>query len=499
MSFDTEQSSINRQKAIAQALRDSGNFTPAEINRTASGGLVVPITPFQTVAKLLQTGLGAYKTSSADDAQDALNKQKDAAQQSQIGGLMDAITGPSQMGTPTDPNAPPIGATTNFDTGSGSAVPQQPSQAGASPVEQNQKRAALASILKGANPDDVISSLQGPAISQFMPKPNYTLKADELRYDGSNNKPIATGVPKEYKPEADDRSLVNIVDAKAPGGYRSIKRMDFKDGDQLWNKPNEAQLAAGNTGDMDVAVQYAITHDNQAPNWVGRSPARQAAFQAALGKYYKDTNNDAGSAQVASMQNKADQSSLTNIQKLSDNTKQARDTLEKNLTSLQTAYTQTGNAGTEWGNKVYRAWQTGTGDASLKAPLAYLQAVQKEYAKLQMNSFGNAMTSDAANDDARKVINDNFTRGGMSAVMDAMRGEAANRTGALEDTRQGILSRITERNTHGGKKPAGATTTPDADVLPPQAVSQLKEGFQTKFGNGQVWTLQNGKPVKVSP
>ncbi len=37
-------------------------------------------------------------------------------------------------------------------------------------------------------------------------------------------------------------------------------------------------------------------------------------------------------------------------------------------------------------------------------------------------------------------------------------------------------------------------TTP----LPAQAVSQLKEGMQTTFKNGQVWTLKGGKPVKVN-
>jgi hypothetical protein len=41
--------------------------------------------------------------------------------------------------------------------------------------------------------------------------------------------------------------------------------------------------------------------------------------------------------------------------------------------------------------------------------------------------------------------------------------------------------------------PAGGAVT----ILPPQALSQLKEGFHTTFGNGQVWTLQNGKPIKV--
>lgn len=35
--------------------------------------------------------------------------------------------------------------------------------------------------------------------------------------------------------------------------------------------------------------------------------------------------------------------------------------------------------------------------------------------------------------------------------------------------------------------------------LPKAALSQLKEGQHTTFGNGQTWTLQNGKPVQVQP
>jgi hypothetical protein len=55
------------------------------------------------------------------------------------------------------------------------------------------------------------------------------------------------------------------------------------------------------------------------------------------------------------------------------------------------------------------------------------------------------------------------------------------------------------------EEPAGAAveTQPAAtqqtagDVLPPQAVKQLKAGANTRFGNGQVWTLRSGKPFRV--
>ena len=35
------------------------------------------------------------------------------------------------------------------------------------------------------------------------------------------------------------------------------------------------------------------------------------------------------------------------------------------------------------------------------------------------------------------------------------------------------------------------------ESLPAAAISKLKEGQNTTFNNGQVWTLKNGKPVRV--
>jgi hypothetical protein len=43
----------------------------------------------------------------------------------------------------------------------------------------------------------------------------------------------------------------------------------------------------------------------------------------------------------------------------------------------------------------------------------------------------------------------------------------------------------------------GTPTSAEPPRLPPQAVSQLKEGVVTKFANGQQWTLRNGQPTQV--
>lgn len=49
----------------------------------------------------------------------------------------------------------------------------------------------------------------------------------------------------------------------------------------------------------------------------------------------------------------------------------------------------------------------------------------------------------------------------------------------------------------------GSTTAPNSSPvggntpLPAEAAGQLKEGTETTFGNGQTWTLVNGKPVRL--
>ncbi len=57
-------------------------------------------------------------------------------------------------------------------------------------------------------------------------------------------------------------------------------------------------------------------------------------------------------------------------------------------------------------------------------------------------------------------------------------------------------------NVHGGRRVRGSDTpqenaTPAASQIPAAAAAQLQEGVQHTFGNGQVWTKQNGKPVRI--
>ncbi len=82
---------------------------------------------------------------------------------------------------------------------------------------------------------------------------------------------------------------------------------------------------------------------------------------------------------------------------------------------------------------------------------------------------------------------------------------------ALKDEQQDQLERLKSAMTDSQRKPILDALDKIAQrrrelmgappaawpSLPPQAVSQLKEGVVTKFANGQQWTLRNGQPTQV--
>ena len=60
-----------------------------------------------------------------------------------------------------------------------------------------------------------------------------------------------------------------------------------------------------------------------------------------------------------------------------------------------------------------------------------------------------------------------------------------------------INARLEQISRDRVKLMGGTPTSAEPPRLPPQAVSQLKEGVVTKFANGQQWTLKNGQPTQV--
>lgn len=202
--YDAQEASIRRQQMIAKALRDSGNqgFDPA----ASAGRLVYARSPWEDINKVAQLGAASYLDNRAEKRSTDLEATKQADARTRLGGMLDTLTGKSDMQAQANPNAklqdfsnislrnPVTGATETANLGES---PQAPMFTSPEKVETNNKRAAIAGILKGGDPEAAAAALEGPALAALIPKPlePFTLGVDEQRY-GPDGKLIATGKPK---------------------------------------------------------------------------------------------------------------------------------------------------------------------------------------------------------------------------------------------------------------------------------------------------------------
>lgn len=100
-------------------------------------------------------------------------------------------------------------------------------------------------------------------------------------------------------------------------------------------------------------------------------------------------------------------------------------------------------------------------------------------------------------DAARKEIQEGIPYASSAAQLrasaDILFGDMDRRKKGLEDQIDRTNQRIKETMSSGGSSPTGRRS----ETLPERALSMLKEGTETKFNNGQVWTLRDGKPERV--
>ena len=129
------------------------------------------------------------------------------------------------------------------------------------------------------------------------------------------------------------------------------------------------------------------------------------------------------------------------------------------------------------------------GDKDSAKLVLYMREAATEYAKLSSGSTGAAAPAEGNIKDAVEIFHKAFTEGGYQGLKEAMIQSAQNKRDAYGEglhtaAQRGLVS--------------GATIPPKTTAqLPPAALKQLQEGFNTKFGNGQTWTLHNGQPVQV--
>jgi len=93
-----------------------------------------------------------------------------------------------------------------------------------------------------------------------------------------------------------------------------------------------------------------------------------------------------------------------------------------------------------------------------------------------------------------QIIHDNTTEAGTHVVMD-WQTHMPNQP--LPDHLKRYADEAAKRRGAGGGASADAGTGGTAPVLPEATVKKLKEGVVGVLGNGQKWTLHEGKPVRV--
>jgi hypothetical protein len=238
------------------------------------------------------------------------------------------------------------------------------------------------------------------------------------------------------------------------------------------------QLSAGA---VQTAADFFRTNGKM-PEGFSRNPLAAGKVYAQAASDMTASGDTMGAINARSAALGANKEALEQVTKLQTATVGYANTLDKNLTSLLALQGKTDTSGVPLLNKAYRAWQQGvSGDPDVAQAVTYLSSAQGEFAKLKSGSFGNAPASDAAMADAKDVINKFMANGQITAVAAAMRGEAANRTSAIEGQKQAVLQ-------------ATGVNAPSANQSPASS--------QVPARNAQGWVLHKdarGNQAYVSP
>jgi hypothetical protein len=220
--YDVQSAQIKRRQMIADALRASGNqgvdYAPPSGNRAYRHSSM------EGVNKILQQVLGAYLGNRASNEQTALDKQ-DQANTKQLLDSTQSVEDQGFMRPITDvagvPNAPAMAQNQALDTDRAAAM----------------RAAALRGVQFGGTAGDLAGAMVQRDVLPPVQQP-FTLGEGDTRFD-ANGQPVATGVPKAYKPSEADRMLVNIVGPD--GKKKTIKREDWR-GETEWHEPPASSL-----------------------------------------------------------------------------------------------------------------------------------------------------------------------------------------------------------------------------------------------------------------
>jgi hypothetical protein len=434
--YQSEAARIARQRAIADALRASGNEAlPASIR--TGGRFDAAVSPWQHANKAMSTLLGAYQSRKADESQKTLDAEDKKVLDELLSAKRNAELPASSGGlaNPDDPNM--VGPTRD--------APPQMSQA-------ERKAKLQAAVMAGLNFGGS-STPYAQEITQrelFPPVQDpYTLRngdGSEVRFTG-DNKPVASSLPDGPKESPEDRMLINVADPTNAKGYRTIKRSDWQ-GEQLYEKPTGgAQISVGLTGNtLDLAAErYRVT--GSVPPGLGRSPEAVLKIIKRAGEMAALQGDDAGAAVIRQQEAATAKQALGQLAKQEAMVGAFEKTAMTSLNIAEGLSKKVNRAGVPVVDRWINAGRKKiAGDVEMAQFHTATETFVQEYAKIISGSMGNTPVSDSAREHARELLNTAMTGDQYAGVVDILKQEMAGRIKSFTSQRQELYNSLGARN-----------------------------------------------------
>lgn len=448
--YDTEAGKIKRQRAIADALRASGNEAlPASIQ--TGGRFDAPVSGYQYANKALQQVLGAYFAHDADKSEAKLS-QKDKSV------LADIIS------------AKRVSDTTDREAALNGPVDSNDEMAPVQPLPKYDRKAALqAAVMRG----EEFGGSSAPYAAEMtqreiLPaiKPDFTLDANDKRIDGQTGGTIATGVPTSGS-TPEDRMLVNIVDAKNPKGFRTILRSSFKEGeDQLYERPNQgATIAANFSKDGKELAAQIYRQTGKLPAGFSKSPQALMDIINLASQQAAAEGDTMGTAALRMQYNKAGQSALAQLTKQQVAVGNYEKTAMNSLKIAQDLSHKVDRMGVPVADRWLQAGMKNIiGDVDVARFHTANETFVTEYAKIMSGSMGNTPVSDATRQHARELIMTAMTAEQYDGVIQTLKQEMAGRIASFPAQIAELYGQLSATGDMPGAVPAAPPATAPAEA-----------------------------------
>jgi len=137
-----------------------------------------------------------------------------------------------------------------------------------------------------------------------------------------------------------------------------------------------------------------------------------------------------------------------------------------------------------------RTGATEFGDITVPPWQAALITSLDQYAKVLSGATGAQGSTDSARALALSLIPAGSTSDQIKPIVSVLRQDMNYKVAGYDTQIADIKKQIAQPD-------SGPAPLPDSSDLPDAARAALQEGHETTFGNGQVWTLHNGQPMRV--